>query len=866
MHKKNLLRVFAIGLLASPLALLLRAEGSAAPGDGEIVLNPVRLQGSLDFSSSPGVGSVISYWAEARTVDAGGLIVAEQSGSGSAFELIVESNREYRVTGRANFVSTDSSHLQIQRQPVDVGSTGQNVPFSYGDLVAFEGDVNLGAGSVAGSSINYIYLYSNASNAAAGETYQAYHRPPNGEGHYRHYLPQNLSGNVQVYGYAYANVPNGGGGFVQQQHYLASQSVPIAAGGHDWTIVTTPPAPNDVSIQGEIASVLDSGASIPGFYRQRIAGSVSGISGSSYGGPYIYDDDPAGYPDFTFSNLYQGNHYIYHYAYWNTPHRELRRPRLNVPLSSGGMNPLDFNDALAVIEGSVDVGGFLEVGDFTTRYVRAVTSNSGQSVAYLEDDGSFDLPVSSGSWSPNYFYTQVQQANVINSTFYAYDYGVDDVVVDPAAAESVALPEAMSIDMFTKDIIFTVQGSGYELYGGYVNGNSGTFEGCDVVTDSRYFNGYGYGAAGSEHRVWIAAAPGCYRFTARANVIYDNGTPDPSDDIQSLVNWYNVTLELDGQVCEAGVACEIIEDVVLTFDGALSDVPVSVAETTVGPSVANFSYGTGPLGGILYYYIDLADDSVLDGVTPVEVCISYDDEDLQVAESSLDLYHYEPEGCTAGNDVGFGWCRITTDHYEDTNTICGETLSFSPFAIFGMDDADDDGVADQGDNCPEAPNADQTDLDEDGEGDVCDGDDDGDGIGDDVDVCPAAADAEQSDHDGDGIGDACDDDDDDDGLDDDADNCPTFCNPEQADYDGDGIGNECDADVDGDGVQDDVDNCPLFGNPSQKDTNSDGEGDACDGDDDGDGVPDGSDNCPLVANGGQNDFDGDGVGDACEAA
>ena len=47
------------------------------------------------------------------------------------------------------------------------------------------------------------------------------------------------------------------------------------------------------------------------------------------------------------------------------------------------------------------------------------------------------------------------------------------------------------------------------------------------------------------------------------------------------------------------------------------------------------------------------------------------------------------------------------------------------------DDADDDGVIDSApDNCPTTPNADQADLDQDGEGDACDADDDGDGVSD----------------------------------------------------------------------------------------------------------------------------------------
>ena len=187
-------------------------------------------------------------------------------------------------------------------------------------------------------------------------------------------------------------------------------------------------------------------------------------------------------------------------------------------------------------------------------------------------------------------------------------------------------------------------------------------------------------------------------------------------------------------------------------------------------------------------------------------------------------------------------------------------------------DRDNDGVLDGEDNCPRISNADQSNLDDDLYGDVCDEDDDNDNLLDEDDDCPNGDigwfSEASTDHDRDGCNDATEDyDDDEDGVLDTNDLCPLgpvgWISTPELDAERDGC---ADIDTDGDGWVDQMDNCPDAENIDQLDLDVDAIGDICDLDEDGDGIAIPMDNCPqdfpLWISTTINDYDQDGCHDS----
>lgn len=207
--------------------------------------------------------------------------------------------------------------------------------------------------------------------------------------------------------------------------------------------------------------------------------------------------------------------------------------------------------------------------------------------------------------------------------------------------------------------------------------------------------------------------------------------------LKSLGAWRGVSLDGGGSTAMYVAGAGVVNH------------PSDGSERTVGNHLALFAPKSGTVGTFVGNTFEKGKPTKkLAGVT---VTIAGVGEDVSDAKGVWELQALPATYTIKAVKSGYETLTLKKDAKKGVDTPVD--LAMVPSAV--DTDIDGDGVVDKKDNCPDKPNKNQVDTDNDGKGDVCDGDDDGDGVMDEDDNCPLVKNADQKDADKDGVGDAC---------------------------------------------------------------------------------------------------------------
>lgn len=616
--------------------------------------------------------------------------------------------------------SASSSYLRlIKNNATRVDNTTANpsvtVPVAFSYPAIRRANVSLNV--VGASTIASYYFTASAYSSTVGEQYYAQtYGTTNQESSITTWVPMVPTNNVTLYGTIYLRNPDGS----QTQRNLTGQLRDLTSGdaSASWTIDLTSLA----HVEGDIAILALPPGAAPTSYQVRYRGAsgpTSGISGTLYvttAAPHYAVDLPPG--DYDFSLV----------TNFSSPSSSSETASSRVTLAAGSNPNKNFYESFGKARVDVNVGGF-----YTTAGLNALTT-----VLKIPSDGTkrassgqragngVEQVVPFGPWQSEYTYLTVYDGSdslaPLNNQLYRYHYTDADlpaVLIDSTATRVVAT-EAPTL-VRTNVYFDVIEPTGtVAVRNPQLTATRYDYNPDNSLRGYKAIYAYGSGTDQLVSRVPVVGEPGTYNITATGYVNNQQttfGRAGATITFGAPVFTPPSPPPAPGQPAPPPVEVVLADqdsgshlNLSLSFSNVTGEGLTTVVENPLGPAPPEgFQLSCSepvtdengqPACEPLYY--DITTTAAWTGST--KVCIRRRSAlPNGIAESLLKLYHYDAPtweelpppadgspaffdcsadlatcGCSSEQDCGI---EYGDDYTLNAYLICGETTSFSPFAI-----------------------------------------------------------------------------------------------------------------------------------------------------------------------------------------